>query len=615
VLNALNSIDDDLQQIPLVWFERPSQNVRTGTPATFTVTGNTSPSFVVARYEWDFDGDLTTDATTTTPSASHTFPVEGEYLTAVRLVSADGRSTLASASTTVDSDGDGLLGVDDSCPNVADPGGLDTDGDGVSDACDPTPGLPTPSIPRDKTDLVLTGTGATTGNVTTATYTVKNKGLFAGQEIELSIDVAGATNVTPSTCVPNTDRIVCTIGIIPPGGGHQIEVGFTATPAINLVATVKGTLASQRVDLVPEDNTVRTSLPPIVQCETPTASWSASNVSIRCAAADADGLADPASASFDLATTVPDGTETATASTGTRNVCDTTGSCRVAGPFTDLKIDRKAPVVTVTTPASGATYTQGTSVLASYSCVDIGSQLSINGCVGTVQNGLPIDTTTPGTRTFDVIAADTVGNSTTTKISYMIVPAAPTRSVIIDFDAGVKKVGFPTKAVAVWGRLTGFTVRPTSASVQWTTGGPWTPLIVSNATGFIAANVYPTNGTYVATTRICAESNACVTDTVTIVVGVPYPTPAVTCVVDQGPTMSPRYLARFGYVNTGTVPVVAPKPLVNVFPSSPFDRNQPQVLLPGTKTNVASAPFASGSSVTWSIYGTTATAKSTSPRC
>lgn len=51
---------------------------------------------------------------------------------------------------TGDPDGDGLCGVADNCPDVANPSQADGDGDGIGDACDPCNSIapPVPSKPR-----------------------------------------------------------------------------------------------------------------------------------------------------------------------------------------------------------------------------------------------------------------------------------------------------------------------------------------------------------------------------------------------------------------------------------------------------------------------------------
>ena len=90
---------------------------------------------------------------------------------------------------------------------------------------------------------------------------------------------------------------------------------------------------------------------PIVNCASPATTWSATNVSVSCTASDAgSGLASPADAAFSLTTTVAAGTETANASTGSRQVCDVAENCTAVGPIGGIKVDRKGPSVTITAP-------------------------------------------------------------------------------------------------------------------------------------------------------------------------------------------------------------------------------------------------------------------------
>ncbi len=137
--------------------------------------------------------------------------------------------------------------------------------------------------------------------------------------------------------------------------------------------------------------------------------------------------------------------------------------------------------------------------------------------------------------------------------------------------------------------------------------------MLNNATQFVAAYVYPANGVYQATVRVCVGT-VCATDTLTLRVGVTTPVPSV-CVIDKGINMSPRYEARFGYNNVAGVPVVAPKPIVNLFVPGVLDRGQPDILAPGPHTGTVIAPLASTATLSWTIYTNTVNARSSSPRC
>jgi hypothetical protein len=82
-----------------------------------------------------------------------------------------------------------------------------------------------------------------------------------------------------------------------------------------------------------------------------------------------------------------------------------------------VKLDKTAPVVTLTTPANGVTYLNGSVVNAVYSATDAGGS-TLNTVVGTVPNGTPIDTTLGAGKTFTVTATDVAGNSTLVTNTY-----------------------------------------------------------------------------------------------------------------------------------------------------------------------------------------------------
>jgi YVTN family beta-propeller protein len=83
-------------------------------------------------------------------------------------------------------------------------------------------------------------------------------------------------------------------------------------------------------------------------------------------------------------------------------------------------VDFDAPTVTITSPADGATYTQGQSVVAHYACADEAGGSGIASCVGTVADGAAISTAALGAHTFSVTAIDRAGHETTTTVSYTV---------------------------------------------------------------------------------------------------------------------------------------------------------------------------------------------------
>jgi hypothetical protein len=164
--------------------------------------------------------------------------------------------------------------------------------------------------------------------------------------------------------------------------------------------------------------------PPQVACQGADGVWHGSDVSIACTASDAgSGLANAADASFTLTTNVPAGMETTNAESNQQTVCDVRGNCAPAGPVGGHRVDKKAPVVTISTPAA-ETYTLGQGIISNYQCADGGS--GVASCVASVANGTAVQTDVAGTRLFAVSATDAVGNrsqeSTSFTVTYNVCP-------------------------------------------------------------------------------------------------------------------------------------------------------------------------------------------------
>src|SRR6185369_17125925 len=119
-----------------------------------------------------------------------------------------------------------------------------------------------------------------------------------------------------------------------------------------------------------------------------------------------------------LSTSVAAGVEDGNASTDSRNVCDVKGNCTLAGPIPGNKIDLKPPQIVLTAPADVPIYQLNDVVKATFGCQEAGSGLV--SCTGTGANGTAIDTSSPGTKTFVVSAADAIGNTSSTTVSYEV---------------------------------------------------------------------------------------------------------------------------------------------------------------------------------------------------
>jgi hypothetical protein len=100
-----------------------------------------------------------------------------------------------------------------------------------------------------------------------------------------------------------------------------------------------------------------------------------------------------------------------------------------------VPIDTAAPTVTITSPANGATFEQGAVVLSDFACADEGA--GVASCVGSSADGAPIDTSSPGVKTFTATATDGAGRVTTQQVSYTVAAA-------LSFDGWYSPVKNPT---------------------------------------------------------------------------------------------------------------------------------------------------------------------------
>ncbi len=112
------------------------------------------------------------------------------------------------------------------------------------------------------------------------------------------------------------------------------------------------------------------------------------------------------------------GVETVTAATETKAICDVAANCVVTGPIGPSKIDRKAPAITIRSPAANAAYVLNQSAAPVFWCADAGS--GVAACDGTVPSGGRVPTGAVGTSAFFVTAADPVGNVSSASIPYAV---------------------------------------------------------------------------------------------------------------------------------------------------------------------------------------------------
>jgi hypothetical protein len=200
------------------------------------------------------------------------------------------------------------------------------------------------------------------------------------------------------------------------GSTAQVVVSADGSTSLSFWTTdAAGTSSAPQSLAILVDHTA-----PAVACAAASAAWSATDVTIACTVADAtSGLADPNQSQLALTTSVPAGTETASAATGSATVCDLAGNCATAGPITGLKVDRLAPTLTITAPIGSYTFAQ--LVTVAFLCTDGGSGVAT--CQGTRPPGSLVNTLAIGTHTFVVNATDRVGNHSQLVTTYTVASA------------------------------------------------------------------------------------------------------------------------------------------------------------------------------------------------
>jgi len=159
--------------------------------------------------------------------------------------------------------------------------------------------------------------------------------------------------------------------------------------------------------------------PPDYDCTVPDLTiWYAADVTVNCTASDSgSGLANPTNdASFTLSTSVPTGTETDDAQTGSKTIYDVAGNFVVVGPYS-FKVDKKAPTNISFLNGEiveGGQYYFGFVPAGPTSCTADDGGSGLDSCIVT-GGGLTV-----GSKTFTATATDNVGNFGTKELHYTV---------------------------------------------------------------------------------------------------------------------------------------------------------------------------------------------------
>ncbi len=107
--------------------------------------------------------------------------------------------------------------------------------------------------------------------------------------------------------------------------------------------------------------------------------------------------------------------------------------------FNAVIADSEPPVVQVAAPISNQVFAVGQLAVADYSCADANGVVV---CVGDVADGAVLDTTTPGPRTFTVVAIDRAGNRREVEVPFAVSVAGDTEGPSIAIASPVQGVAY-----------------------------------------------------------------------------------------------------------------------------------------------------------------------------
>jgi hypothetical protein len=260
-----------------------------------------------------------------------------------------------------------------------------------------------------------TGAGGTTTTVT-ATYqladttpptiscTVPDQTVWYGSDVTVQCTASdsgsGLANPSDASFDLSTSVSAGTETASAQTTSHQVcdNAGNCATAG---PYTFKVDKKAPEVSCTPPDNTI----------------WYGDNVNVPCTATDGgSGVAPPADESFSLSTNVPADTETDSALTDFRTVCDAVNNCAPqSGPFT-FKVDKKKPSLGACPVAGPFILNSGLHSVGPITAYDYGSGLDpgASTLTGTV------DTSSVGTKSITFTAVDNVENSQSNVCTYVV---------------------------------------------------------------------------------------------------------------------------------------------------------------------------------------------------
>ena len=215
-------------------------------------------------------------------------------------------------------------------------------------------------------------------------------------------------------CSSLVSFIVSCVGDVPVGG--QIDV---AQPGMHTF-TVRAVDAAGRTATASVTYKVWDIVPPVIDLRAPV---NGATYELGAAVTADYSCSDPnGSGVIGCFGDVPAGSPLDTSSTGQHNfrVIAVDSSRNFAEAHVSYTVVDRRPAIDIPSPADGATYRLGDTVLAGYSCWS-NSGAHLRTCTGTVASGAAFDTASIGAKTFTVDASDDQGRSASKTSAYRVV--------------------------------------------------------------------------------------------------------------------------------------------------------------------------------------------------
>ena len=284
-------------------------------------------------------------------------------------------------------------------------------------------GCSTVSRTTDTSGTIYTCKATSAGGTTTKSVTIKRDATLPTTTITApAVNASYAVNKVVNasyTCSDLMSKVASCTGTV--ANGKPINTtsagtkSFTVTAKDNAGNSVTKTVNYTVAGAVGGSDTTPPVVTPVLTGTLGANGWYTSNVGLSWT------VTDPESA---ISSTSGCSAATVSADTaGTTFTCIATSTGGTTTKSVTVKRDATPPNVSIVTPGTGATYTQGQTITSNYSCSDTSS--GVAGCTGTVANNTAINLAAAGTKTFSVNATDQAGNTATKSISYTVGSGTP----------------------------------------------------------------------------------------------------------------------------------------------------------------------------------------------